>query len=59
MPDDYLTISEAARLLKVSRSTVNRNIKAGTLKAYKLGAGKAVRILKRDFLRFAKLNSIN
>jgi excisionase family DNA binding protein len=59
MLDEFLTIAETGRLLKVSRSTVNRYIKDGSLKAYKLGRGKTVRILKRDFLRFVKQNSLN
>ncbi len=59
MLDEYLTISEAARLLKISRSTINRNTKAGALRAYKLGTGKSVRIPKRDFLQFIRRNSIN
>jgi excisionase family DNA binding protein len=59
MFDEFMTISETVRLLKVSRSTVNRHIKASSLKAYKLGTGKSVRIIKRDLLRFIKQNSVN
>lgn len=33
----YITIEEVIRICGVSRSTVNRRIKDGTLKAYKIG----------------------
>jgi excisionase family DNA binding protein len=44
---DLLTIAEAAKLLKVSRITLHRWLKAGRLSAYHVGP-KAVRIRRGD-----------
>ena len=44
---DYYTVPEAARLLRVSRSTVWRWIEAGRLRAYRVGP-RNVRIKKED-----------
>lgn len=44
--EEYLTIKEAAILLKVHPATIKRWIKAGTLPALKIG--RTVRILKTD-----------
>ena len=44
---DYYTVPEAARLLRVSPSTVWRWIEAGRLPAYRVGV-KAIRIKKID-----------
>jgi excisionase family DNA binding protein len=59
--DDFLTIGQLGQLLKVSRTTINRYIRTGNLKAYKLYPGRrgSVRILKRDFLCFVKKYLIN
>ncbi len=46
---EYCTISEAAQLLRVSRSTVWRWIEAGELMAYRVGT-RTIRI-RRDDLR--------
>jgi excisionase family DNA binding protein len=44
-PTEYLSISEAALLLGVSRATIQRRIASGELPATRLGArGNAVRI---------------
>jgi len=42
------TTADAAKILKLSRVTVERQIRRGTLKAIKLG--KAYRLLGRDLL---------
>src|SRR5438045_2636192 len=44
---DWLTISEAARLLKVSRGTLARWLRTGRLPSYHVGP-KAVRIRRGD-----------
>jgi excisionase family DNA binding protein len=45
--DEYLTIAEAAALLKVSKSTVRRWIEAGTLPAYRVGS-RGVRLKRAE-----------
>lgn len=45
--DKYLTVAEAARLLKVSQSTIWRWIDKGTLPAYRVGS-KGVRLKKAE-----------
>ena len=43
-PEKLLTRREAATLLKVQPQTIDRWIKAGKLKAYKMPLGRSVRI---------------
>jgi putative molybdopterin biosynthesis protein len=50
MKDNFLTAQEAAGILKVNIMTIYRYIKAGKLKAYKLG--KDFRIKEKDFNKF-------
>ena len=50
--DQYYSIQEAAKLLKVAYLTVYRWIQAKKLKAYK--AGKQYRINREDLKRFLK-----
>lgn len=45
--DEYLTVAEAAALLKVSKSTVWRWIEAGTLPAYRVGR-RGVRLKRAE-----------
>lgn len=45
--DTYLTVAEAARLLKVNKSTIWRWIDKGTLPAYRVGQ-KGVRLKQAD-----------
>jgi excisionase family DNA binding protein len=45
--DDYLTLTEAARLLGVSRWTVYRRIDEGALTAYQSPSNRRVRLVKR------------
>jgi len=53
MPEnEYLTIQEVCKVLKVSRITVYRWIKSGKLSAYK--AGKQYRIEKSHLDNFVK-----
>lgn len=49
---EFLTIEEIIKILKVSKMTIYRYINAGKLKAYKLG--KEFRIDKKDFEEFLK-----
>src|SRR5438105_305545 len=51
--DDLLTIAEAAKLLKVSRVTLHRWLKAGRLPAYHVGP-KGVRIRRADLAAFVQ-----
>jgi putative molybdopterin biosynthesis protein len=46
----FYTAEELAKLLKLNIMTIYRNIKAGKLKAYKIGRG--FRIEKADFEKF-------
>jgi excisionase family DNA binding protein len=49
--DEFLTVPEAATLLKASRSTVDRLIKRGELSSLK--AGRLRRIRRRDLEAWA------
>ena len=46
-PDEYLTVAEVARILKLNQQTVRNWIDRGELPA--LRAGRRVRILRTDF----------
>jgi excisionase family DNA binding protein len=50
---NYYTVGEAAKLLKVSPSTIWRWIDAGQLPAYRAGA-RTIRISAEDLLRFMR-----
>ncbi|MFH1175714.1 MAG: helix-turn-helix domain-containing protein [bacterium] len=52
--DEFYNIQETADLLRVSKMTIYRYIKARKLKAYKIG--KEFRIDKKEFNNF--LNSV-
>jgi excisionase family DNA binding protein len=47
---EYLTRAEAAVLLRVSVSTIDRRAKAGTLPVKRLDGGRAVRFRRVDVL---------
>lgn len=50
---DYITSKEIAEKLKVSPRTVNRWVKSGNLRAFKVGdKNGAYRIEREDFDRF-------
>ena len=53
MTEEYYSIDEVAKLLKVAYLTVYRWIQAGKLNAYK--AGKQYRIKKDDLTDFIKI----
>ncbi|WP_425248685.1 helix-turn-helix transcriptional regulator [Auritidibacter ignavus] len=54
--DEFLTIDQVAELTNTSRSTVNRRIAEGHLRAFKMGA-RSVRIRRSDVLgMFTELN---
>lgn len=50
MESKFMTIKEVAELLKVNKMTVYRYVKAGRIKAYKIG--KEFRIDKNEFDNF-------
>jgi len=52
--DDFMTVKDVCELLKVSRGTVIRLIRAGQLKAFKIGTGRSWRIERSEFQRFVK-----
>lgn len=52
---EFLTAEEVAEILKVNIMTIYRYIKAGKLRAYKLG--KNFRIEKNEFETFLKKTS--
>lgn len=54
MEYEFLTVEETAKILKVTKMTIYRYIKAGKLTAYKVG--KDFRINKTEFDKF--LNQI-
>jgi excisionase family DNA binding protein len=43
MPEEYLTVTEAAAILKVSIETIRRYLRAGKLKNYKIGRQYRIR----------------
>jgi excisionase family DNA binding protein len=47
MPDELLTSSEAARMLRVSKATITRYVRLGQLPAIRLPSGH-LRIRRRD-----------
>lgn len=51
--DNFLTIKEVSKKLKISERTVYRLIKAGKLKVLKISK-KAFRISEKDLLQFLK-----
>jgi excisionase family DNA binding protein len=50
----FLTVKDIQDLLKISRGTVIRWIRAGQLKAFKPGDGRFWRIRQRDLKKFIK-----
>jgi putative molybdopterin biosynthesis protein len=50
MKYEFLTVEEVANILKVTKMTIYRYIKAGKLTAYKVG--KDFRINKQEFDKF-------
>ncbi len=50
--NEYLTISEVARVLKVNPKTIYRAVWSNKIPAYKVG--KSIRIAKKDIERFRK-----
>jgi len=51
--DEYYTVEELATKLKLNKMTIYRYIKAGRLKAHKIG--KEFRIERTEFERFLKI----
>ena len=45
--DEYLTVHEAAELMGVSRFTIWRRIRDGSLPAYRAGVDRRTRLVKR------------
>ncbi len=52
--DEYLTVKEIAKLLKVERDTVIRWIMSDRLRAFKPGNGRFWRVRRQDFQRFVR-----
>jgi excisionase family DNA binding protein len=55
--ENFLKLNEVADILKVSKMTVYRYIKAGKLSTYKFG--KEYRVTKADFDEFLSKNKIS
>lgn len=55
--EEFYTAEELAKILKVNIMTIYRYIKAGKIKAYKIG--KEFRIERREFECFLKKASTN
>lgn len=49
-----LSLAEAARVLKVERSTVTRAVQAGTLRARRRRGKRGLLVSCRELLRFAR-----
>ncbi|MGA2534086.1 MAG: helix-turn-helix domain-containing protein [Candidatus Aminicenantales bacterium] len=52
--DNFLTVEEICKLLKVNRGTVIRWIASGHLRAFKPGGGRVWRVTRDSFRRFIK-----
>ena len=50
MDDDYLTLTEAAQLVGVSKQTFWRRIKAGVLRTYQSEFNRRVKLVRRSDL---------
>ncbi len=50
MKYEFLTVEEVANILKVTKMTIYRYVKAGKIRAYKVG--KDFRINKEEFDKF-------
>jgi excisionase family DNA binding protein len=50
--DEFLTVGEAMRELKICRNTLNKHIRSGQLMAYRVG--RLVRITRGDLEEFVK-----
>ncbi|HBF37038.1 MAG TPA: hypothetical protein DDW50_06925 [Firmicutes bacterium] len=57
--DELITAEEVMKILKISRATLNRWVKAGKIQALKLGEGRkgAVRFKLKDIEEF--INNVN
>ena len=53
----YITVNQVAEYLEVSKQAVNKWIKEGYLKVYRLPSGR-IKILRSDFLAYLKENKL-
>jgi len=53
-----LTVSEAAELLGVSKSTMRRLSTLKEIKSYRIGTGKHRRFRKKDLLEYLERNNV-
>ncbi|HOF24593.1 MAG TPA: helix-turn-helix domain-containing protein [Thermotogota bacterium] len=54
LPNEFMTFGEAAELLRVSYRTVQRWVRLGNLKGYKITAGRNVRVKRAEVLALLK-----
>lgn len=54
LPNELMTFGEAAELLRVSYRTVQRWVRIGNLKGYKITAGRNVRVKRAEVLALLK-----
>jgi excisionase family DNA binding protein len=54
MPDNILTVAEVAKYLKVSRSTIDRLLKAHKIPAFKIGSNWRFNLEHIDEWRMAR-----
>ena len=52
--NELMTFGEAAELLRVSYRTVQRRVRLGNLKGYKITAGRNVRVKRAEVLALLK-----
>ena len=53
-PSEFMTFGEAAELLRVSYRTVQRWVRLGSLKGYKITAGRNIRVKRAEVLALLK-----
>ena len=54
LPNEFMTFGEAAELLRVSYRTIQRWVRIGSLKGYKITAGRNVRVKRSEVLALLK-----
>lgn len=52
-----LTVSEAAEILGVSKTTIRKLSKIGQIKSFRIGTGKHRRFKKKDLIEYLERNS--